>query len=287
MKSRSLIAAPLAAILAFSLACSDEAADPLDQGSLRDVTVPDLSKNILIAYEQTVFVESEGISITFREFSESRCPNGAVCVWEGEGLVELIFEDAWGDIVSALPVIRPGRDPERYTWLKAYALDYRVTLLELEPYPDLDDPLSTPAEHTVLLDIEKVPDPSGCDHMMFTQGDPSAMCQDELTIRGGSIDGIILEVYVSYGGGCGDHEFILLGRPDFMESYPVQINLYLHHTNIDDYCDAIVSDTLCFDVRRVAELYEGVYQSCDDILINVLDCNLDDPDEKIQVLMRP
>ena len=122
---------------------------------------------------------------------------------------------------------------------------------------------------------------------MFTQGDPSAMCRDELTIRGCSLNGIILEIYVSYGGGCGDHEFILLGRPNFMESYPVQIDLYMHHSNIDDYCDAIVSDTLCFDVRRVAELYEGIYQSCDDILINVLDCNLDDPDEKFQVLLRP
>jgi hypothetical protein len=71
-----------------------------------------------------------------------------------------------------------------------------------------------------------------------------------------------------------------------MESYPVQIDLYLHHRNIDDYCDAIVSDTLCFDLRRVAELYEGIYQSCDDIIVNVLDCNMDDPEEKIQVLLR-
>jgi hypothetical protein len=188
--------------------------------------------------------------------------------------------------VSALPVIRPGRDPERYTWLKAYAMDYRITLLDLEPYPEMGDQTS-PEEYTALLDIERIPDPSGCDHVMFTQGDPSVMCRDKLTILGGSIDGIILEVYVRYGGGCGDHEFILLGRPYFMESYPVQIDLYVHHGNIDDYCDAIVSDTLCFDVRRIAELYEGVYQSCDDILINVLDCNLDDPHEKFQVLLKP
>jgi len=286
MKVKSVLAAPLAAILALSLACSDQAADPVGQGPVRDITVPDLSENILIAYEQTVFVESEDLSITFREFSESRCPRGVVCVWEGEGLVELMIENDGGDIVSTLPVIRPGRDPERYTWLKAYAMDYRITLLRLEPYPEMGDP-SSPEDYTALLDIEKIPDPSGCDHVMFTQGDPSAMCRDELTIRGGSIDGIILEVYVSYGGGCGDHEFILLGRPNFMESYPVQIDLYVHHSNIDDYCDAIVSDTLCFDVRRVAELYEGVYQSCDDILINVLDCNLDDPDEKFQVQLRP
>ena len=287
MKVKSVLAAPLAAILAFSLACSEDASDPVGQSSLRDITVPDLSENILLTYEQTVHVESEGISITFREFSESRCPRCAVCVWEGEGIVELLVENGEGDVASALPVIRPGRDPERYTWLKAYALDYSITLLALEPYPDVDDPPSGSKDPTALLHIERIPNPSGCDHVMFTQGDPSAMCRDELTIRGGAIDGIILEVYVSYGGGCGDHEFILLGRPNFMESYPVQIDLYVHHSNIDDYCDAIISDTLCFDVRRVAELYEGVYQSCDDILINVLDCNMDDPDEKFQVLLRP
>ncbi|MCK4550035.1 MAG: hypothetical protein KAU49_07685 [Candidatus Krumholzibacteria bacterium] len=286
MKVKSLFAAPLTAALVLNLACSDETADPIGQNTLRDITVPDLSENILLAYEQTVFVESEDLSITFREFSESRCPKGAVCIWEGEGIVELVIENGEGDVASALPVIRPGRDSERYTWLKAYVMDYRITLLELEPYPDLDDP-SDPEEYTALLDIEKIPDPSGCDHVMFTQGDPSAMCRAELTIRGGAIDGIVLEIYVNYGGGCGDHEFMLLGKPNFMESYPVQIDLYVHHRNIDDYCDAIVSDTLCLDVRRVAELYEGIYQSCDDILINVLDCNLNDPEEKFQVLLRP
>ena len=286
MRLKSLLAAPLAAILAISLACGDETGDPVGQGSPRDISVPDLSENILIAYEQTIFVESEGLSVKFREFSESRCPKGAVCIWEGEGIVELILENNEGDIASALPVIRPGRDPDRFTWLKAYALGYRITLLDLEPYPDLDDP-SKPEEYTALLDIERIPNPTGCDHVIFTHGDATAMCEDEVTIRGGAIEGIVLEVYVSYGGGCGNHEFILLGRPYFKESYPVQIDLYVHHRNIDDYCDAIVGDTICFDVRRVAELYEGIYQSCDDILINVLDCNMDDPEEKFQVLMRP
>jgi hypothetical protein len=285
MKVKSMLAAPLAAILAVGLACSDEARDPIDRSPAADISVPDLSEDILVSYGQTVFVESEGISMTFREFSESRCPRGVTCVWEGEGIVELVLENEAGETVSALPVIRPGRDPDRFTWLKAYAMDYRITLLELEPYPDIDDP-AQPEDYTALLDVDRIPDPSGCDHVMFTQGDPSAMCRDELEIRGGTIDGIILEVYVSYGGGCGDHEFILLGRPAFMESFPVQIDLFVHHRNIDDYCEAIVSDTLCFDLRRVSELYEGMYQSCDDILINVLDCNMDDPDEEFQVLLR-
>jgi hypothetical protein len=231
MKFKSLLAVPLVAILTICPACSDEAADPVGQGSPGEISVPDLSENILIAYEQTVFVESEGLSIMFREFSESRCPKGARCFWEGEGIVELVIENAEGDVASALLVIRPGRDPDRFTWLKAYTMDYRITLLELEPYPDLDDS-AEPGEYTALLDIEKIPDL-------------------------------------------------------FKESYPVQIDLYVHHRNIDDHCDAIVGDTLCFDLRRVSELYEGIYQSCDDILINVLDCNMDDPHEKFQVLMRP
>jgi hypothetical protein len=286
MKAKLILAAPLAAILAVSLACSDETPGPVSQYSPDDISVPDLSENILLAYEQTVFIESEDLSVTFKDYMESRCPVGAVCFWEGEGVVELILENSSGDEVSTLPVIRPGRDPDKYTWLKAYAMDYRITLLELEPYPDLNEPPSGPEEYTALLKIERIVDPSGCDHVMFTQGDPKAMCEDELTIRGGSIEGLAIEIYVLYGGGCGDHSFMLLGRPNFMESYPVQIDLYVHHRNIDDYCDAIVSDTLCFDLRRVAELYEGIYQSCDDVLVNILDCNMDDPDEEFQVLMR-
>ena len=285
MKVKSILAAPLAAILAIGLACSDEASVPADRTSPGNIYVSDLSGEILLAYGQTVFIESEGISVTFREFSDSRCPVGMHCFWEGEGIVELVVEDSQQRSENTLAVIRPGRDPDSYTWLKAYVLEYRITLLELEPYPDPETP-ARGEDYTALLQVEKIPDPSGCEHVMFTQGDPSAMCRDELTILGGAIDGTVLEVYVRYGGGCGDHEFILLGRPNFKESFPVQIDLFVHHTNIDDYCEALVGDTLCFDVRRISELYEGMYQACDDIIINVLDCNLDDPEEGFQVMLR-
>jgi hypothetical protein len=285
MKVKSILAAPLAAILAIGLACSDEASVHAGKGPPSDIFVKDLSEEILLAYGQAAFIESEGISITFREFSDSRCPVGMHCFWEGEGIVELVVEDPEGGSENTLAVIRPGRDPDRYTWLKAYVLEYRITLLELEPYPDPDTPARA-EDHTALLHVEKIPDPSGCEHVMFTQGDPSAMCRDGLKILGGAIDGTVLEVYVIYGGGCGEHEFILLGRPNFKESFPVQIDLFVHHTNIDDFCKALVADTLCFDVRRVSELYEGIYQACDDIIINVLDCNLDDPEEGFQVILR-
>jgi len=286
MKVISRFAALLAVVMAVLPACGGDSADPAVREPLGDYSVPDLSRDIMIGYKQKVFVESEGLSLTFKDYSESRCPKGAVCVWEGEGMLDLVLENEAGETASALPVTRPGKDPERFAWMKAYALGYRITLLELEPYPDLSEK-SQPGDYTALLRVERVLDQTGCDHVMFTQGDPLAMCRDELTIHGAAIDGIVLEVYVGYGGGCGSHEFMLLGRPYFKESYPAQIDLYVHHRNIDDYCDSVVADTLCFDIRRVSELYEGAYQSCDEILINILDCNMDDPSEEYQVVMRP
>jgi hypothetical protein len=79
---------------------------------------------------------------------------------------------------------------------------------------------------------------------------------------------------------------MLFARPVFMESYPVQMNLYIRHKNLGDFCEAIVEETVCFDSRRIGELYEGVYGDCDDIILNILDSCMDDPDEKFVVTLR-
>ena len=55
----------------------------------------------------------------------------------------------------------------------------------------------------------------------------------------------------------------------FLESYPVQANLYLRHNSNGDACEALINDDLTFNLRPIAELHKTVYGKYDEIVLNV------------------
>jgi hypothetical protein len=55
----------------------------------------------------------------------------------------------------------------------------------------------------------------------------------------------------------------------FMESYPVQANLYLRHDAHDDPCDAIVTDSAEFDLGPIIGLYKQMYGASGQINLNL------------------
>jgi hypothetical protein len=65
------------------------------------------------------------------------------------------------------------------------------------------------------------------------------------------IEGDTLFVDVSYGGGCADHEFVAEWSGLFLESFPVQTGIQLYKRPVFDPCDAIVEETLRFDLRQI------------------------------------
>ena len=77
---------------------------------------------------------------------------------------------------------------------------------------------------------------------------------------------------VTYGGGCADHDFqLFMSPPTFLESNPVQANLWLQHEDNDDACDGIVSETLRFDLTQVLDLHREIYGRDDEIILNVFE----------------
>ncbi|MGA1865679.1 MAG: thrombospondin type 3 repeat-containing protein, partial [bacterium] len=68
-----------------------------------------------------------------------------------------------------------------------------------------------------------------------------------------------LQIKVSYGGGCREHEFKLAAWSYFLESYPVQANILLSHNANDDPCDAVISETLYFDLSPLKDEYRKMY----------------------------
>ena len=87
-----------------------------------------------------------------------------------------------------------------------------------------------------------------------------------------TISGNELTLNLSYSGGCEEHEFELFMSPGaFMESSPVQANLFLRHNDKDDACDAYITTEVSFDLTCIGELYEQFYGRKDEIILNVFD----------------
>jgi hypothetical protein len=57
---------------------------------------------------------------------------------------------------------------------------------------------------------------------------------------------------VEYSGGCGKHDFKLVGSANLSKSLPPirQVSL-IHHAN-GDQCKMLVKDTICFDAKPLA-----------------------------------
>lgn len=91
-------------------------------------------------------------------------------------------------------------------------------------------------------------------HFTNAPGDP--LHRVESQIRG---DELLLNV--RYGGGCNEHRFALTGGGVFMESYPVQTALTLHHDALGDQCRALVGKSLRFDLTPLKRTYQRAYQT--------------------------
>jgi hypothetical protein len=99
---------------------------------------------------------------------------------------------------------------------------------------------------------------------------PEDLKKDGFTFRDAHIDGTALKLTVVSGGGCQEHGYSLTMTPAaFMESYPVQANIYLRHDAHDDPCDAIVTDSVVFDLAAIIELYKQMYGSSGQINLNL------------------
>ena len=69
-----------------------------------------------------------------------------------------------------------------------------------------------------------------------------------------------LTVTVSYGGGCADHDFTLVTSGAFMESDPVQIEVFMAHDANGDRCKAYLTEAYAFDLVPIKTLYQEAYR---------------------------
>ncbi len=75
---------------------------------------------------------------------------------------------------------------------------------------------------------------------------------DPLDIDSMHVEGNKLFMYVSYSGGCREHQFKLVGSPLVMKTLPPKRPVQLVHDNEDDLCESIVSRVLEIDLKNLA-----------------------------------
>jgi hypothetical protein len=80
-----------------------------------------------------------------------------------------------------------------------------------------------------------------------------------MTVDSAVIESHHLRVFSTHGGGCETHEFAAVASGGWMESSPVQINVYIAHESRDDPCRALLSPQLRFDLSPLRRAYQNAY----------------------------
>jgi|GEM_PF-2598139 len=71
---------------------------------------------------------------------------------------------------------------------------------------------------------------------------------DPYFIKSAKIEGVRLEIDVSYSGGCEEHTFDLFWPEFANQIYPPKLEVYLSHNANGDLCEAAINETLSIDL---------------------------------------
>jgi len=106
--------------------------------------------------------------------------------------------------------------------------------------------------------------------VIITDIPPEVIQLDPFSLKGVEVVEDTITLHISYSGGCKDHYFSLCMSPAaFLESYPVQANLYLRHNGNSDACEAEINQTISFNLQPIAAFYKSLYGRYDEIILNV------------------
>ncbi|TXE14058.1 hypothetical protein [Algoriphagus aquimarinus] len=107
----------------------------------------DVGKEFEIAINETLENCPKNISITLLDIQDSRCPTGAVCIWEGMIVVEAQLKIEGKDIDLQLSTNKnaSGFADEFST------SEYTVKLIDAIPYSDLNNPHKTEDKRAILV----------------------------------------------------------------------------------------------------------------------------------------
>lgn len=92
------------------------------------------------------------------------------------------------------------------------------------------------------------------DNDLYTEAPRDGVYIEEIFIHNNH-----LVVEFSYGGGCAEHFFSLIGSNEYMESYPVRTSILLSHQSNNDTCTALFTAKLGFSLMPLKNEFHTMY----------------------------
>jgi len=120
-------------------------------------------------------------------------------------------------------------------------------------------------------DLE-IPYAVDCGKVILANGtSPDNLIMDSYKVNKADFNADTLNIEVSYGGGCKEHEFCLVAWNYFLESQPVRAYLFLSHNSNDDYCKANITSKLSIDMTPLKQDFFNQYGiRSDSIIVRIL-----------------
>ena len=142
--------------------------------------------------------------------------------------------------------------------LIAYTLSVLVFTIGCQ---QLEDQMKTGPDDTVSVSVDDV----NSDEIVYTGtvfvGDAGdRFGTDAYALNSATITDDMLNISVSYSGGCEEHQFTLVVSERFLESFPVQLHVSIAHDANNDTCEAYPTENYRFDLTPIKTMYQAAYR---------------------------
>ena len=146
----------------------------------------------------------------------------------------------------------------KFKSLIAYTLSVLVFTIGCQ---QLDDQMKTGPDDTVSISVDDVnPEEIFYTGAVFIGDAGDRFGTDKYALNSATITDDLLNISVSYSGGCEDHEFTLLASEAFLESFPVQLPVSIAHDANNDPCEAYPTENYRFDLTAIKTMYQEAYR---------------------------
>jgi len=139
-----------------------------------------------------------------------------------------------------------------------YVLSLSIFLIGCQ---QLNNQMKTGPDDTVSLSVDDVsPDEIVYAGAVFIGDAKDQFGTDPYTLNSATITDDMLDISVSYSGGCEAHAFTLVVSEAFLESFPVQLPVSISHNANNDTCEAYPTENYRFDLTPIKTMYQNAYR---------------------------
>ncbi|MEW6652714.1 MAG: hypothetical protein AB1394_04500 [Bacteroidota bacterium] len=244
MKRHIFLSIGLIVLLAFN-GCHDDVLLP--SHSSLDVK-NDFPKEATLKAGDAVLLNNEML-VTFTGIvQDSRCPIDVICVWQGDAEIKLKLSK--GSFNKEV-ILHTGLIPNSVLFD-----GYEITLSRLLPARKSNETIK-PSQYSIQLKFKHNIGSDKKQVYFINSNNDWVLKKDALAINSASIEEDELVMSVSYSGGCANHIIDLYSYTGILKSNPPQMNLIISHNANNDMCEAYITKTFRFDLRKIKEYLGG------------------------------